>query len=135
MSCASVIFPAPQGPFAVGTTVLDFIDPSRQETYSTVFPEPRRFSAQVWYPAKSPGSKPPEPFLDDDLRRAMTKYLGIPSFLLGGSQPAHSYRDVPRSETQSSYPVIFSTMVTGLLPSRIRSRWKARPVKAFWCSV
>jgi predicted dienelactone hydrolase len=48
-------FPAPTGPFPVGTMTLHLVDESREETQSSRPGEHRELMIQLWYPAQYPG--------------------------------------------------------------------------------
>ena len=50
-------FPAPTGPFPVGTVIRHLVDPSREETHGTPRGVPRELMVQIWYPAESRGPR------------------------------------------------------------------------------
>ncbi len=73
-------FPAPSGPYAVGTVTYYWADPGREDYFSS---GAREIAAQVWYPA-APGARGPRaPYIQDadDYAHAMAKITRFPSFL------------------------------------------------------
>jgi predicted dienelactone hydrolase len=92
------VFPTPSGPFAVGTTVVEWVDPDRAED-NTAEPRDRRaVVVQLWYPAQKPSPQArPAQYLGRTRREARTvatalaEYVGIPGFLVDGLPRAHSH--------------------------------------------
>ncbi len=105
-NCASVRLPPPEGELPVGTAKFDLIDVGRDENYNPANPSKRRISIQAWYPADSTESCRQDYYISPDLGRAMQKYMGIPSFIIGKGQYSNSYIDAPVSSGQKKYPVI-----------------------------
>ncbi|MBF6354197.1 dienelactone hydrolase family protein [Nocardia higoensis] len=90
-----VVVPAPSGPAAVGTTVVELVDERREET-ATPAPDDRRFvTVQLWYPAAR-GGGPDVPLFgrDDSEARTvadeMAQMYGMPSFVLDDAVKARS---------------------------------------------
>ncbi len=59
-----VHLPDPTGPYAVGTTYLEFVDSSRTETLTDDPIDLREFSARVWYPAELDSGEDPMPYIE-----------------------------------------------------------------------
>ena len=97
-------YPKPDGPYAVGTTVLTLEDQQRTEVYESP-PGPRRVVVQVWYPAEvTAGTR--DLYISRPLANALQKWMGIPAFLLGEPQPSSSFLGAPVSTAQERFPVV-----------------------------
>jgi len=96
--------PLPSGPAAIGTTSFELIDDEREELYGTAPGGPRRFMAQVWYPAQPDTGLDPLPWSEDwdVVAPAMAEDLGLPSWFL-------NYTRYTESNTLSSPPVADGT--------------------------
>jgi predicted dienelactone hydrolase len=89
-------FPAPGGPYAVGTTQLYLVDSTRPETYTPNPDDRREFMAQVWYPAQvAPGAR----------RAPLMTHTPFQFSHLSLVQ-THAYPEAPVSNAQSAYPVL-----------------------------
>ncbi|MFG1994928.1 alpha/beta hydrolase family protein [Actinoplanes sp. NPDC048988] len=97
-------FPEPSGPAAVGTSVMQWADPARDQ---------RPVVVQLWYPAQSvsPGA-PRAQYLGRTRREAKTvaaaeaAYLGAPAFVLDGPTRAHSHAVVDATPAAGRFPVV-----------------------------
>ena len=102
--------PAPSGEYPVGTTTLVLTDDAREELYSGKLGEPRRFMAQVWYPAQPDADSELAPWVSraDIVAEAIASFLGFPSFFLDHLQLAEtsSFLDAPADLTGGPYPVL-----------------------------
>lgn len=76
--------PIPSGPESIGTVSVEVVDLERQEIYGKIPGGPRRFMAQVWYPAKPSPGIDPLPWSEDweVVAPAMSRKLGLPSWFL-----------------------------------------------------
>ncbi|MFF7456318.1 alpha/beta hydrolase family protein [Kitasatospora sp. NPDC008115] len=107
--------PAPTGRFAVGTRVMQWIDPDRPET-ATPDPEDRRtVVVQLWYPAQeSPEGTPRARYLGRTEQEARTvadalaSYSSLPGFLMDGVPRARSHAvvDAPVAGEGGRFPVV-----------------------------
>jgi predicted dienelactone hydrolase len=103
------IFPAPSGPYRVGTRLYDLTDEARREIYSGQ-EEARRFMIQVWYPsaANASGEKAPWMANAQIFAPAIATYFDLPSFFLDHlalvKMPAYKESDV--AQTDQGFPVI-----------------------------
>jgi len=99
----------PSGPFKVGTTSYEFIDTARKELYSGK-DEPRRFMAQVWYPAEVTSTAQHAKWMSDPkiYAPAIAKFLDLPSFFLDhlALSISPAYVDVPLVNNNEPFPVI-----------------------------
>jgi len=76
-------FPAPNGPYQVGTTIYELSDTSRRELYSGR-DEARRFQIQVWYPSDVTPTDVRAPWMAraDVFTPVISEYFEFPSFFL-----------------------------------------------------
>ena len=111
--------PEPSGQYAVGFTVLDWIDSDRDEWFTGQPGEKRRLVVQVWYPASTTENLSPATYLDHPLQRlSMVAYqVGLPAFLIAHMQNVrcNAFRDAPRNTALASLPlVLFSHGLGGM---------------------
>ncbi|MFC7584927.1 alpha/beta hydrolase family protein [Nonomuraea antimicrobica] len=92
-------FPAPSGPYATGTVVLQWTDQDRPEPATAAPDDHRIVVAQLWYPARpSPAGAARAPYFGRTQREARTVaqalagQLGLPGFILDA---------LPRARTRS----------------------------------
>lgn len=90
------VIAGPTGAFAIGGTRFDVMDPS------TPAPNQRRVPVKAWYPAK-PTTGAREPYLDDELRSALSDLMHIPKFLLP-KNPSFTAVDAPAAPGR--FPVL-----------------------------
>lgn len=108
-------YPAPTGPYAVGTTVLHLTDPNRTETYGTDPTAQREIAIQIWYPMESVSGpfsqKAPVILNADQYAMAFAREFGVPDFVMSHVGLLKSYSEI-RTEglliapDDSSYPVV-----------------------------
>ncbi|QKW18295.1 hypothetical protein HUT16_03755 [Kitasatospora sp. NA04385] len=91
------VFPAPSGPFAVGTRVVQWTDPDRPETFTADPDDRRTVVVQLWYPAApGPAGAPRAPYLGRTEQEARTVAgalaggAGLPGFLFDDAARARS---------------------------------------------
>src|SRR5678816_2220380 len=105
--------PAPRGPYALGTTILHWVDAARMETSRGHEREPRELMAQLWYPA-GPSTAPYAPYVPEFAAiAAHAKELNARGLaLLGGGinrlrdVRAHARLDAPVLAAGSPWPVV-----------------------------
>ncbi|WP_455583765.1 alpha/beta hydrolase family protein [Kitasatospora griseola] len=116
------VFPAPSGPFAVGTRVVQWSDPDRAETFTPDPADRRTVVVQLWYPArKSPTSTPGARYLGRTQQEARTVAdalahgAGLPGFLLDGTTRArtHARTDAPVADGDRRWPVVLFSPGSG----------------------
>ncbi|MCI3182311.1 hypothetical protein C5708_18880 [Caulobacter sp. CCUG 60055] len=101
--------PKPSGAYAVGTTTLHFVDPSRYELHTVEPFDRRELMAHVWYPATAAAGAKPVPYLTDPdvMAQATAGSLPLaPFFTHLGAIPTHSFQDAPISPARRTYPVV-----------------------------
>jgi dienelactone hydrolase len=106
-------FPQPSGPSAVGTTVVQWTDPDRDEAATPDAGDRRTVVAQLWYPAQSvtPG-RPRAQYLGrtrreaDTVAAAAADYLGVPAFLLDGPPRSRSHAEFDAAPAAGRFPVV-----------------------------
>jgi len=101
--------PVPSGPEVIGTVSVELVDAEREELYGGALPgSPRRFMAQVWYPAQSVDDLDPLPWSQDwdVVASAMAEDLGFPSWFLSHTRhtDSHSFSSPPVAN--GTFPVI-----------------------------
>jgi predicted dienelactone hydrolase len=99
----------PAGSHQVGTQTFVLADPSRRELYSGQ-DEPRKFMAQIWYPANpSPGDRR-APWMNDAkiYGRAISMYLDLPGFFLDhlALSETPAWQDASLEPSPDGYPII-----------------------------
>jgi dienelactone hydrolase len=90
-------FPAPTGPYPVGTTILDLTDQSRADPFSSDPASRREVVVQLWYPA-APSSKPWARYMR--WREAGLAHLYAPLLR------THSRQDAPVAAGPAPFPVL-----------------------------
>jgi pimeloyl-ACP methyl ester carboxylesterase len=111
---ATIPLPAPDGPFAVGTRVVQFTDASRRDP--AVASRDREIVVQVWYPAASAG--PYERYLDSPaVARRLREhgYYEVPAAEIDWwcVLPTHSARNAPISR-RSRFPLLTFSIGSGV---------------------
>ncbi|WP_277307314.1 hypothetical protein [Spongiactinospora sp. TRM90649] len=109
------VFPAPSGPYATGTTVVEWADPDREETATARRDDRRTVVVQFWYPAAESlpaterawylGRTPEEARV---VAQGVAGYLGAPGFVLDGPVRARtrSVYDAPAAQGAARFPVV-----------------------------
>ncbi|GAA2855620.1 carboxylic ester hydrolase [Actinoplanes cyaneus] len=116
------VFPRSCGPSAVGTTVVQWTDPARDEAAT---PEPgdrRTVVVQLWYPAERvAGDAPRAQYLGRTRREAQivagaeAAYLGAPGFLLDGPARSRTHAVAGAAPAAGRFPlVLFSPGLGGV---------------------
>ena len=115
-------FPKPTGPYAVGRVMYDVTDQNRLETYGTNPNQPRKIPITIWYPTNIPTEKAPQysahlsaqmKAIKKRLKETIHLPLCVSDFFLR-TQNTYAISNAPRSDKQSSYPVIIFSPALGL---------------------
>lgn len=108
-----VVLPKPSGPYAVGRSLFDWTDHSRQDPYSSSLGKYRELMVWVWYPAASnPGATPAEYIPSAWAAKLPWRPVTIPSRIR-----VHAVADAPLAGKDNSYPVLVFSTGFGNLPS------------------
>ncbi|MET9344590.1 hypothetical protein [Nonomuraea sp. NPDC003804] len=109
------VFPEPSGAYGVGTTVIQWTDPDRDEP-GTAAPDDRRtVVVQLWYPARgNPEGARRARYLGRTEQEARlvangtADYLGVPGFMLDEAVRAYarSTPDAPVADKGGRFPVV-----------------------------
>lgn len=95
-------FPAPTGPYPVGTFSRVFTDPSRTNRYN--IPTNSSFMVSIWYPAQTSTSRLPGPYVDLPIAR-YSGWFG-PYVDRAPLFKAHSLPDAPLAANAAKFPVV-----------------------------
>jgi pimeloyl-ACP methyl ester carboxylesterase len=106
----AVVLPAPTGPFAVGRTIYEWTDVSRDEMFSDVAGEHRSVVVWVWYPAEA-SDAPASDYMPNGLGDLIEQAVGLPARLV--QVPAQD--DAPLAETDGTLPVLVFSHGSGSL--------------------
>lgn len=103
------LIPPPSGAMTVGTVSIEVTDFDRDEIYGDAPGAPRRFMAQVWYPATvDTNSTPPGVWTEDwdTVAPAVSRRLGLPAWFLAHTRytNGHSHRSAPIAA--GTFPVV-----------------------------
>ncbi len=100
--------PVPSGPETIGTVTVELVDVEREEIYGETPGGPRRFMAQVWYPAQPSEGIEPLPWSEDwdVVAPAMSRQLGFPSWFLNHTKytVSNGYPSIPIAD--GTFPVV-----------------------------
>jgi predicted dienelactone hydrolase len=110
-----VTFPAPDGPYAVGSRSFSLVDESRNDAYFNAPDQAREVYVQAWYPGAIDAAQPPPPVrtLWQELYRGPSDPVTLASGYLRGIE-THSYQNIPLSTAAAPYPVIVFSHSLGL---------------------
>ena len=104
------LFPAPEGPYAIGTVTYHWRDDHRREIFDADPAARRELMAQVWYPAERDAEAPTAPYVPDAaaLAPAAGRLLGVPGFVFGHFDvvPTHAAQGPPVASDRPRYPVL-----------------------------
>lgn len=102
------LVPSPSGGMPVGTVTIEITDTDREEIYGESPGGPRRFMAQVWYPASEAAPDDDERWTEDwdVVAPALSRRLGLPSWFLGHTRYTnrHAQRSAPLAA--GTFPVV-----------------------------
>lgn len=100
--------PSPSGPETIGTFTVRLADAERPEEYGERPGRPRRFVAQVWYPAIPSEDAEPLPWSEDweVVTAGLAERMRVPSWFLGHTRytMSHAYPDL--APARGSFPVV-----------------------------
>ncbi len=107
--------PAPDGPWTIGTLVMDWTDSEREETWTEDPNDRRRLVVQFWYPAEAMPLRVPAPYVlrYPQLRSSLDRYWSRPF----PTMPTHAALEVAAAAADSSHPVVLFSH--GMNSSRI----------------
>lgn len=100
--------PVPSGPESIGTVTVELIDRERQEMYGERPGGPRKFVAQVWYPAQADEEVELLPWHQDwdVVAPAMSRRLGFPSWFLDHTRYTSSHASPSLLPVDGNFPVV-----------------------------
>ncbi len=109
-----VLFPALTGPYPVGRVAYNWIDESRDESFTLDTADKRELVVFVWYPAVPRFGVRPAPYIDSGWQEAVAGLFRFSSADLSLIH-SHAYADLPVSTTQATYPVLLMSPGLGSL--------------------
>jgi dienelactone hydrolase len=100
--------PLPPGPEIIGTLTVEVVDSEREEIYGATPEGPRRFMAQVWYPARGGDGIQPLPWSEDwdVVAPAMSGLLGLPSWFFNYTKYSESHAKPSLQIADGTFPII-----------------------------
>ncbi|WP_257455196.1 alpha/beta hydrolase family protein [Archangium lipolyticum] len=111
--------PAPTGPYAVGTTTFDWVDTSRDETFTDAKKDKRELRVRVWYPASPVPRAQPAPYFlvrREGIAQLKEDGLDTPARLLDFVH-AHAVAEAPLPADDTRFPVILFSPGAGVPPT------------------
>ncbi len=101
--------PTPTGEYEIGTTHFELTDTSRNETFTSIPDDQRRFSIRAWYPTDDISGLQLAPYVDypAEFGEGVAQSWGFPSIIVNHFSiiPTHSYYDAPLSQ-DGDFPII-----------------------------
>lgn len=100
--------PAPTGSYAVGRTLVDWVDPSRTDPLADSPNVPRALAVWIWYPARALAGAPPAPYLPPAWAQARNKDQGAGILIESNLARivTHAVADAPLSSQPAAFPVL-----------------------------
>ena len=100
--------PLPPGPETIGTVTVELVDLERDEIYGNSPGVPRRFMAQVWYPAQGGEGIAPLPWSEDwdVVAPAMAGLLGMPSWFFDYTKYSESHGRPSLLISDGTFPIV-----------------------------
>jgi hypothetical protein len=103
-------FPAPGGPYGIGTVTYHWVDAGRPEILSADSADHRELMAQVWYPTRGVTSSRRAPYVQDAsaLSAAESRMIHLPAFALThfSSVTTNAVPAAPMAHDEPDYPVL-----------------------------
>ncbi|BAZ15055.1 hypothetical protein NIES4071_69250 [Calothrix sp. NIES-4071] len=116
---ASFQLPNLTGPYQVGTTSYNFVDPERNDIYAPNQTDKRELMVQVFYPGIVEPGATNAPYLSDTVARLYAPALGLNSNDFVKTVSAvkqNAFSGVALDKTQESYPIVLFSPGFGALP-------------------
>lgn len=100
--------PVPRGPYAIGVTAFEIIDPGRRDSFA---PRPgiaRDFMVRVWYPARPSEGAVPVTLWTPAISAALAAAFHLPADALAtvGATRTHSFADAAPDRSRAPYPLL-----------------------------
>lgn len=100
-------FPAPSGPYSVGTRLYEMTDASRPEPFTPAAGDRRHLTIRVWYPSSDAGDR--LPYIErPEVLAALASRLHVPPLLLGRLQNAPTHSSKGAEPQSGPFPVLFN---------------------------
>lgn len=102
-------FPAPTGPYAIGTLTYHWIDADRAEIFTADPNDRRQLMVQIWYPAKANASATRAPYLQDGSALApVARLLRMPGWVFTHLKydMTNAMPSAPMADGAGAFPVL-----------------------------
>lgn len=103
-------FPAPSGPYPIGTRDFYFVDQARAEVLSAAPNAKRELTVRVWYPANPKSEAQVQPYWPEADRTGppILSRVGLPTFIFNhlALVKTHSYLNAASVDSSTAFPVL-----------------------------
>jgi len=102
-------FPAPSGPYQIGTLTYHWVDESRHEAFSADPTARRELMVQLWYPAHADPASRRAPYVADArVFASMARLLHLPAFMFSHFRDitTNAFPAAAVSDRERTYPVL-----------------------------
>lgn len=108
--------PRPDGPYAIGTTSVEFVDTDRKELYTDDPNDARRLMLRMWYPAKdTPGASRARYWEEPAIRsRAVTESTPLPWFTFTHLGRIQAFSQWEADIADGTFPVVLYSSGLGI---------------------
>jgi len=111
--------PAPTGPYAVGRSVYDWVDPARSDPLAGRLGVQRELLVWVWYPATLSPNAVPAPYVPAAWSQARDKDQGLGIFVENNlaAIKTHAYGNAPVASAPAAFPMLIMQPGMGPVPT------------------
>jgi predicted dienelactone hydrolase len=102
-------FPRPTGPYAIGTQTYHWLDPAREDIFTSDPGDRRELVVQVWYPAEGEPTAPRAPYVADGLALApLARLMELPAatFAYFDQVRTNAVSGAPAARDGARFPVL-----------------------------
>lgn len=110
-----IVFPAPDGAYAVGMLERLYTDTNREEIFTEMEGDQREVLVTFYYPRIPDETQPASPYVEESKMAAVVSVTGI-SAQVYNTINVHHVKDAPVLATVAPYPVILFSHGMGLMP-------------------
>jgi len=102
-------FPAPTGPYAIGTVTYHWIDANRAEIFTADPDDRRELMVQIWYPARANASARRAPYIEDgSVLAPVARLLRLPGWVFTHLKydMTNAMASAPMADGAGAFPVL-----------------------------